>query len=185
MIIFNEVIIQKNFVFASRIVSDFKRMTAEATFQTLRHFADVLSTTTPGFSYVITCIKFELFQSTSLSIWMPYLLPLMEDVKVDLHEISWHVKHLLALHLDILENLLLIRLARRKDFAVRPELQTVWDLEFGEPKWRGESVPLVVVNSFLQEQPGRWSEDTEGNLKPSSHALISTRYVNDTICTRV
>ena len=61
----------------------------------------------PLASHVITYIKFELFQSTSLSIWMPYLLPLMEDVIVDLHEIWWHVKHLLALHMDILENLLL------------------------------------------------------------------------------
>ena len=63
----------------------------------------------PLSSHVITCIKFELFQSTSLSIWMPYLLPLMEDVIVDLHEIWWHVKHLLALHVHILENLLLRR----------------------------------------------------------------------------
>ena len=55
---------------------------------------------------------------------MPYLLPLMEDVIVDLHEIRWHVKHILALHMDILENILLIRLARRKDFAVRPKLET-------------------------------------------------------------
>ena len=54
----------------------------------------------------------------------------MEDVIVDLHEIWWHVKHLLALHVDILENLLLIRLARRKDFAVRPELETDWELMF-------------------------------------------------------
>ena len=52
MIIFNEVVIYEVLVFASRIVSDFKRMTAEATFalQALRCFADVLSTTTPGFS---------------------------------------------------------------------------------------------------------------------------------------
>ena len=119
----------------------------------------------PLASHVITYIKFELFQSTSLSIWMPYLLPLMEDVIVDLHEIWWHVKHLLALHMDILENLLLIRLARRKDFAVRPKLETDWGLEFGEPKWRGESETLVVVNSFLPETPGRCSEDTEGNLR--------------------
>ena len=48
LIIFNEV--GEVLVFASRIVSDFKRMTAEATFQALRCFADVLSTTTPGFS---------------------------------------------------------------------------------------------------------------------------------------
>ena len=34
--------------------------------------------------------------------------------------LTWPLKHLLALHMDILENLLLIRLARRKDFAVRP-----------------------------------------------------------------
>ena len=119
----------------------------------------------PLASHVITYIKFELFQSTSLSIWMPYLLPLIEDVIVDLQEIWWHVKHLLALHVVILENLLLIRLERRKDFAVRPELETDWDLEFGEPKWRGESATLVVVNSLLQETPGRWSEDTEGNLR--------------------
>ena len=119
----------------------------------------------PLASHVITYIKFELFQSTSLSILMPYLLPLMEDVIVDLHEIWWHVKHLLALHMDIIENLLLIRLDRRKDFAVRPELETDWGLEFGEPKWRGESVTLVVVNSFLPETPGRCSEDTEGNLR--------------------
>ena len=52
----------------------------------------------PLASHVITYIKFELFQSMSLSIWMPYLLPLIEDVIVDLHEIWWHVKHLLELH---------------------------------------------------------------------------------------
>ena len=50
--------------------------------------------------HVITYIRFELFQFTSLSIWMPYLLPLIEDVIVDLHDIWWHVKHLLALHVD-------------------------------------------------------------------------------------
>ena len=50
MIIFNEVIIQEVFVLAFRIVSNFIRMTAESTFQALRCFADVLSTTTPGFS---------------------------------------------------------------------------------------------------------------------------------------
>ena len=61
----------------------------------------------PLSSHLITYIKFELFQSTSLSILMPYLLPLIEDVIVDLHEILWHVKHLLALHVDIFENLLL------------------------------------------------------------------------------
>ena len=98
-------------------------MTAETAFQALRCFAEVLSTATLA-SHVITYIKFELFQSTSLSIWIPYLLPWIEDVIVDLHEIWWHVKHLLALHVDILENLLLIRLVRRKDFAVRPELET-------------------------------------------------------------
>ena len=54
---------------------------------------------------------------------------------------------------------------RRKDFSVRTELETDWDLEFGEPKWRGESATLVVLNSFLQETPGRWREDTEGNLR--------------------
>ena len=130
----------------------------------------------PLASHVITYIKFELFQSTSLSIWMPYLLPLMEDVIVDLHEIWWHVKHLLALHMDILENLLLIRLARRKYFAVRPKLETDWGLEFGEPKWRGESETLVVVNSFLPETPGRCSEDTEGNLRGVSMANLAHRH---------
>ena len=50
MIIFNEVVIYEVLVFASRINSDFKRMTAEATFQALRCFADILSTTTPGVS---------------------------------------------------------------------------------------------------------------------------------------
>ena len=55
---------------------------------------------------------------------MSYLLPLIEDVIVDFHEIWWHVKHLLALHMDILESLLFIRIARRKDFAVRPEIET-------------------------------------------------------------
>ena len=38
------------FVFTSRVVSDFKRMTAKAAFKSLRCFADVLSTTTPGCS---------------------------------------------------------------------------------------------------------------------------------------
>ena len=57
----------------------------------------------PLVSHVMTYIKFELFQSTSLSIWMPYLVSLIEDVIVDLHEIWWHAKHLLALHMDILE----------------------------------------------------------------------------------
>ena len=103
----------------------------------------------PLASHEITYIKFELFQSTSLSIKMSYLLSLIEDVIVDLHEIWWHVTHLLALHVDILENLLLIRLVRRKDSAVWPELETDWDLEFGEPKWRGESATLVVVNNFF------------------------------------
>ena len=84
---------------------------------------------------VITYIRFELFQSVSLSILMPYLLPLMEDVMVDSHEIWWHVKHLLALHVDILENLLLIMwFERQKDFAVRTELEIDGDLEFGELK---------------------------------------------------
>ena len=93
-------------------------------------------------SHVITYIKFELFQSRSLSIWMPYLLPLIEDVIVDLHEIWWHVKHLLALHLDILENLLLIRLVRRKDFAVRPELDTDWDFGIWRTKVKGRKCNL-------------------------------------------
>ena len=71
----------------------------------------------------------------SFSILMPYLLPLMEDVMVDLHEMWWHVKHLLALHVEILETLLLIMLfERRKDFAVRTELEIDGDLEFGELK---------------------------------------------------
>ena len=65
---------------------------------------------------------------------MPYLLASKEDVTVDSHEIFWHVKHLPALHVDILENLLLIRLERRKDFAVRAEFEN-WFL-FGI--WRTE-----------------------------------------------
>ena len=78
----------------------------------------------------------------------------------------WHVKHLLALHIEILENLLLIIwFERRKDFAVRAELERGGDFEFGELKWRGEIVTLVVVNSFLHTPPGRWSVDTEGNLR--------------------
>ena len=85
---------------------------------------------------------------------------------VDSHEMWWHVKHLLALHVEILENLLLIMwFERRKDFAVRTEFEIDGDLEFGELKWRGESVTLVMVNSFLHETPGRWSVDTEGNLR--------------------
>ena len=76
----------------------------------------------------------------------------MEDVMVDSHEIWWHVKHLLALHVDILENLLLMRFERRKDFAVRTEFEIDGDLEFGEPKWRGESVTLEVVNSFFYKK---------------------------------
>ena len=94
-------------VFASRIVSDLKRMTVEATW--LWDVSPTHWAPQPLASHVITYIIFELFQWTSLSIWMPYLLPLHEDVIVDLHEIWWHVKHLLALHMDILENLLLIR----------------------------------------------------------------------------
>ena len=43
---------------------------------------------------------------------------------IDSHEIWCHVKHLLTLHLDILENLLLMRFERLKDFAVRTELDT-------------------------------------------------------------
>ena len=58
----------------------------------------------------------------------------MEDVMVDSHKIWWHVKNLLALHVDILENLLLMRFEGRKDFAVRNELESDGDLEFGEPK---------------------------------------------------
>ena len=54
---------------------------------------------------------------------------------VDSHEMWWHVKYLLALHVEILENLLLImRFERRKDFAVRTELEIDGDLEFGELK---------------------------------------------------
>ena len=75
---------------------------------------------------------------------MLYLLPLMDDVMVDSHGIWLHVKHLLALHVDIFENLLLMRFERRKDFAVSTELQIDGALEFGEPKWRGESVTLEV-----------------------------------------
>ena len=58
----------------------------------------------------------------------------MEDVTVDSHKIWWHVKHLPALHVDILENLLLIRLERRKDFAVRAIFEIDFDLEFGDPR---------------------------------------------------
>ena len=96
---------------------------------------------------------------------MPYVLPLMEDVTVDSHEIWWHVKHLQALRVYILENLLLIRLERRKDFAVRAEFEIGFDLEFGDPRWRGEMVTLVLLKSCLQETPGRWSVETEGNLR--------------------
>ena len=89
----------------------------------------------------------------------------MEDVTVDSHEIWWHAKHLPALHIDILENLLLIRLERRKDFAVRAEFEIGFDLEFGDPRWRGEMVTLVLLKKYLQETPGRWSVETEGNLR--------------------
>ena len=65
---------------------------------------------------------------------MPYLLPLMEDVMVDSHEIWWHVKHLLALHMDIVENLLLMRFERQKDLAVSTELEIDGEWEFREPK---------------------------------------------------
>ena len=58
----------------------------------------------------------------------------MEDVTVHSHEIWWHVKHLPALHVDKFENLLLIRLERGKDFAVRAEFEIGFDLEFGEPR---------------------------------------------------
>ena len=75
------------------------------------------------------------------------------------------------MHVDILENLLFMRFERRKDFAVRTELEIDGDLEFGEPKWRGESVTLEVVNSFLQETAGRWGVDTEGNLRGVSKTL--------------
>ena len=101
----------------------------------------------------------------SLSILMPYLFPLMEDVIVDSHEIWWHVKHLLALHIEILENRLLMELELRKDFEVRAELENDLDWKLGEPNLRGEIVTLVVLNSFLQETPGRWNVDTEGNLR--------------------
>ena len=87
--------------------------------------------------HVITYIRLELFQSVPLSILMPYLLPLMEDMMIDSHEIWWHVKHLVALHVDILENLLLMRFERRKDFAVRTEFEIDGDLESGEPKLKG------------------------------------------------
>ena len=67
------------------------------TLKCLRCFADVLIIATSGFS---RNIRFELFQSVSLSILMPYLLPLIEDVMVDSHEIWWHAKHLLALYVE-------------------------------------------------------------------------------------
>ena len=41
-----------------------------------------------------------------------------------------------------------MRFDRRNDFVVRIELDIDEDLEFGEPKWRGESVPLEVENMF-------------------------------------
>ena len=97
-----------------------------------------------------------------------------EDEMVDSHGIWWHVKYLLALHVDILENLLLMWFERRKDFAVRTELEIDGNLEFGEPKWMGENVTLEV-NRFLQETPGRWSVDTEGNLRGVSRSLGDLR----------
>ena len=44
---------------------------------------------------------------------------------------------------------------RRKDFAVRTELDINRDLELGELKWNEESVTLEIVNIFLQETPVR------------------------------
>ena len=68
-------VIKEIFVFASRIISDFKRMTAEATIQSLRCFDDVLSITTPGFSrnniYKIRAISvcvFDDFDAVSITI---------------------------------------------------------------------------------------------------------------------
>ena len=66
---------------------------------------------------------------------MPYLLPLIEDVMVDSHVIWWLVEHLLALHVEILLNLLLVMwFERRKDLAVRTQLEIDGDLEFGQLK---------------------------------------------------
>ena len=117
-------------------------MTGEATFKILRCFAVVLSTTAPGFSrnniYQIWAISVSVFVDfDAVSI---HLLPLIEDVMVDSHEIWRHVKHLLAWHMEILKNLLLIMLfERRQDFEVRTELEIDGALEFGELKWRAES----------------------------------------------
>ena len=125
-------------------------MTAEATFKALRCFADVLSTTTPGFS----CNNVYQIWTVSVNVFVDLdavSFAIDRGCYSWLDEIWLHVKHLLALQLGILENLLLIWLLRRKDFAVRPELETDWDLEFGEPKWRGESATLVVVNSFYKK----------------------------------
>ena len=45
-----------------------------------------------------------------------------------------------------LGNPLLIRLERRKDFAVRAEFDIGFDLEFGEPRWRGEMVTCKTLH---------------------------------------
>ena len=55
----------------------------------------------------------------------------MEDVMVESHEM-WHVNYLLALHVDILENLMLMWFERRKEIASSTKLEI--DGDFGS--WR-------------------------------------------------
>ena len=81
---------------------------------------------------------------------MLYLLPLMEDVIVDSHEIWWHVKHLLALHVTVVntvENLFLMQFERRKEFEVHTELDIDGDLE-------NQSEDAISMLMLMHHRPG-------------------------------
>ena len=68
-------------------------------------------------------------------------------------EIWWHVKHLLALLVDILENLLFMRFERRKEFFSSYWIGNCRRFGIGEAKWRGESVTWVVKSFFYKKRP--------------------------------
>ena len=140
-------------------------MTAEATFQVLRCFADVLSTTTPGFScnnvYQIWTISVNFFVDLDAV-----------SFAIDWGCNSWLEWDMVACQTspsiarEYLGKPSVNTISETKGLCSPTRLETDWDLELGKSKWRGESATLVVVNIFfLQETSGRWSEDTEGNLR--------------------
>ena len=100
------------------------------------------------------------------------VLPLTVDLIVDLVVIWWHVRHLLALHLEILGYPLCFKL----NIEAAVEEVEVWTMplitenlldagEVGDGILKGVSVTLGEENNFLQEITGTWTEDTEDSLR--------------------